>query len=296
MRSRVSAPLNRGAEQLDASVDWLTATTPLALERARTWLEDRVGPLAPARRSHGYRDAIGTGDGSVRLLSTPGRQDLCIDASGVGCRLLGEQGVRSLLALIISCGGHATRIDLALTDLTRAVELDLVFRACARELRTRAQVVVPVIRRREWRVGSIYIGSPTSRRQLLIYDKTAESRGRLDAVRWELRLKKAAAQSAAKQLSEAGCWGPLMAGLLVDFVDFRGGSGERVPWFQAIVGRATGASVYESAQPTTLNREWLVRTAGPQMARALIEDGGDMDFVFELVSSGRERLRVPRAG
>ena len=56
---------------------------------------------------------------------------------------------------------------------------------------------------------TVYVGSSTSRQQLLVYDKEAQSGGTMPGVRWEPRSRAAAAVSMVTSLLESKDWGEI---------------------------------------------------------------------------------------
>lgn len=72
------------------------------------------------------------------------------------------------------------------------------------------------------RGATVYLGAPSSRQRLRVYDKYKESQGKTNSIRWELQCREQAAESMLHQLAEAGDGWPIAArNRLVAFIDFR---------------------------------------------------------------------------
>jgi hypothetical protein len=106
--------------------------------------------------------------------------------------------------------------------------------------------------------GSYTVGSRASERMLRVYDKAAQSKGEIDAIRFELECKKRAAQlvlwamAADRTNPAAGA-----AKALVGFVDFRAGKGGKRPeWWSQIVRDAQKAALASPERLALL--DWAV--------------------------------------
>jgi hypothetical protein len=92
-----------------------------------------------------------------------------------------------------------------------------------------------------------YFGAAGADKRLCVYDKRAESKGVIDAIRWELRLLDDRARYAARYLyqecgNNAGMLASQLAGMVAGCIDFRKREGakkitrcDRLAWWQDIV-------------------------------------------------------------
>ncbi len=100
---------------------------------------------------------------------------------------------------------------------------------------------------------TFYAGDPKSDRVLAIYDKSVQSNGVVDAIRWELRLRDEWAEAIYPELIKEGVdLGVLWASLIADFFDVRNPNSysakhperrKRMRWFGRIVGSAKRATI-----------------------------------------------------
>jgi phage replication initiation protein len=109
-----------------------------------------------------------------------------------------------------------------------------------------------------------------------------------------------AAQSLVRALV-LGNWGKVWASRLVQFIDFRDRSANglvnrcpRVGWFEAIVGNAEKAAVYEARPVVSAEKaeQWLYRQVAPTLSAMSARYGGDLRYVERLLKDGRTRWRV----
>jgi len=143
-------------------------------------------------------------------------------------------------------GGDCSRIDVAADDYDRLTNLDDI--ADAQKKRNYTGV-----RSHRW-VGSgsltegdgmtYYFGSKTSAAQMRIYDKTKESKGKVDCIRWELQLRREKARQVCEKWLSGGqkiigdCASVLTGAIAgaVDFIDRSRGEKdlsrcERLAWW-----------------------------------------------------------------
>jgi len=145
----------------------------------------------------------------------------------------------------------------------------------------------------------VYLGAPSSRQRLRVYDKGLESGGEMDCVRWELESRKEAAQTMAVALAYQD-WGEVMTSRLVGFVDFRDADShseienrQRLPWFQLLVGMARKASAYLPKVPRTVEQvvEWIDLAIGPTLAVAMKFWQGDLAPLSRILRHGEIRWK-----
>jgi hypothetical protein len=130
---------------------------------------------------------------------------------------------------------------------------------------------------------------------LRIYDKSIESGGKTESVRWELVLRDEAAQAVQRELATTA-WAPLFNSQLARFVDFRepdsserAARRERMPWCDAIVGDVTKAPPYMprpvySAEKSMAHFE---RNQAPVLAALMQNQGGDTAWFYRGIREGR---------
>lgn len=186
---------------------------------------------------------------------------------GKACSAVGTNRVLDLVAALGAHGGlKVARLDVALDDLTRSfTPRDFAERCVDGRLDDvdsllRPGLVTRVRRRDAWdwsrrEDGCFWLGSKGGARLLRVYDKGAESKGAIDAVRVELQTRNRAATTLGLDLLRARRTGePLgrvMARHLVGFVDFREPDGSRSAtaiwrrsaWWAEFVGGVQRATI-----------------------------------------------------
>jgi len=258
---------------------------------------------------HGYRDSL-LGPGGARILfDAPNRDDFHVALPGQACAVMGEGGMRSWL---VFCGENeavATRCDVNLDDYNRAVSpLQVEASAQGPEIVTHAK---RGLTHRGFAVGetettgvTVYIGQPSSRQRLRVYDKELESKGEMDCVRWELQCREETAQTLMAQMAH-GEWGEVVTRRLVAFVDFRedtvgprGGKVDtedrpRCGWFAQLVGTAVKATAYLPKEARTVEQviEWIDRGVSTSLALAVEFWKGDMEPLYSLIEAGKQRFK-----
>ena len=249
---------NRGAEITDGgvSIDWLEFSVQQPGEEVRARLST-WGPeswLSLERGALGYRH-MEISTRAIELLWDEDRPEVHVRLRGVACGLMTEAGTLALVEWVTSQGVGAgfSRVDLQATvpyAIARVEDVRAAFdrgEGVTHARRGFQQEGFPLTGQASGAAGdgvlgrTLYIGAPTSRRRLRVYDKGAESAGLTPGTRFELQERDAAADEAAAQLVAAGAIAPVMAGRLVGFVDFRVGEGmvtrrTRAPWYAAMVG------------------------------------------------------------
>ena len=304
---------NRGAEITDGgvSIDWLEFSVQQPVEDVRARLST-WGPeswLSLERGALGYRH-MEISTRAVELLWDEERPEVHVRLRGVACGLLTEADALGLVEWVTSQGVGAgfSRLDLQATvpyEFARVEDVRGAFdrgegvtrarRGVQQEgflLSGRADAAAD-----DGALGrTLYVGAPTSRRRLRVYDKGVESAGLVPGTRFELQERDAAADEAAAQFVAAGAIAPVMAGRLVGFVDFRVGEGmvtrrTRAPWYVATVGEVERLRSYPPAGERTAAEvaEWLRRQTGPSLAALAAR--GELDIAF-LLEDGRRRWTV----
>lgn len=307
---------NRGAEirpqmveevseaSLTVHVDYVQVTFP---RTGRFVVADLLGPWLPGEWMPAERGWLGyemqlVGFGGARVLSSSRRPEVHVVIPGKACSALANEDMASLLGCVRERGGKVTRIDLAGDDFERVAEPVALREAVARgELVTHARTV-DFYEALRGGGATLYVGAPSSRQRLRVYDKRAESDGEIDSVRWEIQAREEAAESLMAQLLDAGSpenWGLVWAGRLLAVADFREEGNEseqrvRTTWFSRLVGLAEKLSAYGPKAPRTLAQvvDWLFRQCAPSLATVVTAMGGDLEFLYELVRNGEARMGV----
>jgi len=253
---------------------------------------------------YGYQKGL-VGPGGARFWwDAPGRDDCHIRFPGQACQIAGQVRLVHFLRYSEEHRGRATRCDIAIDDYRRVVSPGQVLEAI--------QGPDVVTHAKKWltqvggNVGSKektgvteYLGSPTSRQRLRVYDKGLESGGELDCVRWELESRKEAAETMAAALAHKD-WGQVMTSRLVGFVDFRDSGShsevenrDRLGWFQELVGMAQKASAYLPKVPRTIEEvvDWVDRAVGPTLAVAMKFWQGDLAPLSGILRNGESRWK-----
>jgi len=296
-------------EGVVVGVDWVSITFPEDLDHvllvvslalgceAGDWVELENG-------SYGYRKGLVGPGGAKVWWDAPGRDDVHVSLPGQACGVAGEVRLRGYLRHAMAAGGVATRLDLAMDDYDRIASPGDVLRALQGPDRvTHAR---HYLTQQGGRVGSseltgatVYLGAPSSRQRLRVYDKGLESGGEMDCVRWELQSRKEAAVTMANVLADQD-WGQVMASRLVGFVDFREVAAHsemekrpRVSWFQELVGLVEKASAYLPKAVRTVEEavEWLGRAVGPTLAVAMSFWKGDLGPLTKIIREGQGRWK-----
>ena len=239
---------------------------------------------------NGYQQsALGPG-GALLAWNAVGRDDYHVSLPGQACGMFSEVSMRSFLRYAQIKNAKCTRLDINLDDYERIVSPLQV-----EEASQGPDIVTHVHRgmtQRGFAIGTaettgvtVYIGQPSSRQRLRVYDKGLESNGEIDAVRWELQSRHEAAETLLPLLGvfDDGSllsWGKTFTSRLVSFVDFRDAvdhptdarQRKRLGWFQALVQAAEKASAYPRREPRYIDdvESWVEKAVGPSL-RLLME-------------------------
>lgn len=292
---------NRGVHWTVGGVDNVGATVRgINPESLAEQFGSKLHSWQKMRGLNGYSDSL-LGLGGFRICYTPRREDVHIIAPGKWLNLVSTRGQRELLEALTACGAVFTRIDLQLTD-ERPVATPLH----VWEAHKRGDVVT---RFKEWewhesdgkRAGtSVYVGATSSAQRLVVYDKSAESRGEVEGIRWELRARKEAAETLAEQLLASQEWGKVWAGRVLSLVDFRDRSQDansgrcpRLTWFEELVQGAEKMRAYPVRPLRSLDDvyRWLTKQVAPSLAMMVEAAGGDTEPLTTLALEGQSRLR-----
>jgi len=296
-------------EGVVVGVDWVSVTFPGDLDRVLLMVSLALGCEAGdwvelEHGSYGYRQGqVGPGGAKV-WWDAPGRDDVHVSLPGQACGVVGHERLKKYLWQVTAAGGKATRLDVAVDDYARTVSPGDVLRALQGPDRvTHAR---DYLTQQGGRVGSseltgatVYLGAPSSRQRLRVYDKGLESGGEMNCVRWELQSRKEAAETMVQVLADQD-WGAVVASRLVGFVDFREAAAHsemekrpRVSWFKELVGLVEKASAYLPKPARTVEEvvEWLGRAVGPTLAVAMQFWKGDLGPLTKIIREGQGRWK-----
>lgn len=256
----------RPVEGVGLSVGWISCTwvgSFATLGDFCDWSQAFIGELVPAnRRWRGY-DVVYAGLHGVLLglrVRDAGHLELHLDVPASVLEGMEHDALHAFL-LQVAQAQNVSRCDLTLDDWCKVItpfDLDVLTSGAADayalnkdQLVTRAKESRFIRSKGPTGGDSWYLGGTKGDVQLRVYDKARESRGEVDAVRWELQLRGDRAKEAVTMLA-LDCMvkgqpfsetlGSVVSSQLVRFVDFRDRSQDknsgrcpRLPWFSALV-------------------------------------------------------------
>ena len=218
------------------------------------------------------------------------------------------------LLTCIKKNGHVTRFDLAVDDIGTEYYTMSAFRdilssgAYISKFRGRREMVT-YGKRNEITGFTLYLGSRSSDIMLRVYDKQLEQNVKLLAsgdspimyswVRWELELKKKRAQQAADCILSGMSVSEVAVGILSNYLCIINLDNPRKDrctvsekWEQFIAG-ISKLSLYRPQETKTIDdtKNWLFRQVAPSLAMVVLADGGSIDCIEKLVTSGSKRLK-----
>jgi len=310
---------------LEAKVDYWELTVPFAqrhglLDQFPGGVELRRNRQGDLRGWRGYDHSADLAVGSGLVGWRPDRPDMGCHAS-LGAEALsllaGNAEAWSDLPGMVGLvheelEGRSTRIDIAFDDKVGLLDMRTMYDAFeSGDYVSRYRNKPDYFGSLETGGLTLYLGSPRSDSQLVIYDKAKErvTKGHADEVegldhwvRVELRLRRDRANAAAKELRERGeqVWS-YFAGVLRGMLDFkqRGTSSQKTrwatsPWWDAFLGFAEKARLVVDKKVRTLDdvRSWVVGQVAPSLA--VLERGMGFDrawaFLYQVAQEGHGRL------
>lgn len=249
--------------------------------------------------SMGYEN-MAVGIAGARVLTSDKRPEHHVILPGEWCEAVGPEICSVILGYVFDHKGHFTRLDLAGDDYSKVVKVQGVAIAIKRgQLVSHCHNARRQHGLRGETVDVIYIGSKNSRRLARIYDKEAESDGRIDAIRWELQLRDEAADRAAKLVLSRNLPEAYLA-VLVGFADFKKVSNDntsrrpRAAWFKKLVGQAQKATLALHQPVKTIEdmEIWVKRQVSPTLSALVEARGGDMGVVEDLLAYGQKHMKT----
>lgn len=207
--------------------------------------------------------------------------------------------------------GNVTRLDLAVDDIgTCYYDIDSVIHHLDDGLYSSKFKGYRVLKQRLNGEDSctVYLGSGKSSAMLRIYDKQAEQNAKRTKdgrpliedtwLRWELELKHSNAHQSAIALSHGKTVSSLAMGLLSNYIRFinvddsnRTRCSTTDTWLSFIAG-IDKFSVYVPTPAKTIDdvKNWLKHQVAPSLAKVLINDCGDMSYIYQMIENGAIRL------
>jgi len=329
--SNTGLVLQEPAGTWSARVDWLQAVADRVTVSTRTWVVmelERVlqtrferrwdEPRTIGRKWDGYAIAPNGAIVCWRRLGDPGQPlserpycQLWWSLPGEVWRTTDTRQRIRLYQLVSILGARVTRLDLAIDDWKREFPLEDMAVAARQG---------QVVGFRRWAIQesssvrglprgySVTLGSPQSDLRLVAYDKWAESRGLIPAVRLELRLRDGRAQGAWSKLVGANFDYRTVAALVTGAVDFRErrvgdrhvGRRPRLSWWRQFLQRLRvepaklpAVGIRKSLQQTL---DWLARQVSASLA--IVSRVVGRDAVNQLLEFGhrlaerRDAVRV----
>jgi len=296
---------DRGAEKVarfGRRVDWCEFTLwGLYAEEIERVIDGYVpgGFIDGPGAFYGYRHQR-VGPGTARVLSDPERPEVHVILPGKWCGAVDEAGMRGLLLWIDSHGGTPTRLDLAIDDFERRVTPHDV-----RDAIKRGEIVTHTEKAwfHETLMGedgtTVYVGARSSRVMLRVYDKGIQSKGKLDAIRWELMLRKEAAAAIQRELAVKD-WASLFGAQLLRLADFKERTAHsklkkcpQLAWYLEIVGDVEKARPYmpEPVYSAAKSMDHFQRNQAPTLAALVANQEGDVGFIYAALNEGRKRWK-----
>jgi len=239
------------------------------------------------------------GAGGAKVLTSSKRPEHHVILPGEWCQAVGPEMSSIILGWIFDHDGHFTRLDLAGDDYSKLISPKGVAMRCEKgQLVSHCHTVSRTYGIMGKQQDGLYIGSPASIRRLRIYDKNKESKGEIDAIRWELQLRDEAADRAAELVLDKNLPESYLA-TLVGLADFRKVSNDnvsrrpRASWFKKLVGEAHKATLPKPQSVKTVEKteNWLRKQVSPSLAMVVAASGGDLSILEDIAIDGRKRLK-----
>ena len=266
---------------------------------------------------NGYRR--GKVRGMVRAFFDGGEgMGVHVEASGQGCRQLEAEGVvgswegsEGFAARLLKAEACVTRIDVVFDDrlgyiTPERVEAAVTEGRCVSKFKkSRPHVENDLKSGAQVGGWTRYFGSAQSKVRVRMYDKAEEQRQKGHQVegpwvRAELQLRDQRGQWALERLTLPGAVADL-AGLMLNYVDFKEGQGEDTNrsrwktcrWWMDFLCNAEKCRCTVATAVRTLEgaAEWIQRQVAPTLALLLNAKGYGADFFEAALEQGHQRLK-----
>lgn len=279
-------------------------------------LGEIVGEIAPRPGGwpwYGSSASVGT-RGSVVAWDpkpcTPGREDeVFFHIVQSDCDALGLDQVAALYGKLLRLGARVSRCDVFFDDRSRRIgpaEVCAAFKAGDKVSHIRRGLLYQEVG--EGTGATFYIGAPSSKERVRVYDKDAEQKAPAGTygIRWEVQGRAEVARGLAHLVlsAQAASRGRVFAEFLTGLIDFRERSGqehgeraERLAWWASLVGdveRARSRAV-EVVDSLVRRARWVVQQCAPSLALIAAATGGDWSssgWLHAMVVEGRKRLSL----
>jgi len=199
----------------------------------------------------------------------------------------GNDWASKVVAILARSSDHLTRIDIAVDIMDGGLLANRIANDVLNGLLTFGRRKSVVIKGGGIGGGcTVYVGSRTSPKFLRIYDKFAESEGKIPATRIEFELKAEAAEGVGINLSIIEGWKEfpkMFTALLGEFHDW-----EDYPGIYALrFGEVTSIDI-PPRERLLSRKEWLSKQVAPTFLKDMSGEGGELwQWFKELIESNR---------
>lgn len=254
----------------------------------------------------GYRSQYMSGHISVLC---DGTEDMGVHVilTGKGCREYESKGqLLELMDRVMYHNGVCTRIDIAVDDRTGEIIKfkEMIKSANKGHVVSRWKTAMEIIKR-ELKDGkiighSLSIGSRSSKMYLRIYDKAMEQN--LPGIWYQMKLEIKDDRAEVLQnilLFETGV-GRVFSSILNQYIRFvipnadtNKSRWETEKWWLDLVNSVDKLSLTKKPKDKTIEevRNWIKQQIGPTLAMLMIYDEGELTSFFNIIDSGRRRLK-----
>jgi DNA relaxase NicK len=233
---------------------------------------------------------------------------ILVSLSGSVLGRLSVEQIRELSRRLLELGFKATRFDVAMDDYDKRVGFSEIVDAlrCGNFARFKTFDIVCNGGKRDFNGWTIYCGSNQSDRRLRIYDKQAESKGEIDAIRWEIQCKGKVADVTWYSWLECPleCSAQYLGGLVIGQVEFiERKEGERnvprmkaLPWWKELKD-AVAFSIRHSVQSLKPNlkkaKEWIRAQVSKTLAiiQEVCGEGRWESWLMRVVDEAPQRFK-----
>ncbi len=304
--------IRRKRAVIEAAVEKKMSQVVLAISLAmgvspEDWFELPRGRNGYARAIQGpngaHVDYVPIGDSE--------RFDFHVTLGGKACGAIGGERMVKLLQYMERAWAKYTRVDIVIDDFDKVITPSGVVKIVRVPKDGDDALGEWVSHASKWlgleggdmgcgddTADTIYIGSPKSRNYLRVYDKDAESKGEIPAIRWELQCRGESAETLGPLLAQ-GDWKISIPQRFVSFIDFRArdkkhiGPRTRLGWWKKLVEDAERANMYEAKALKTLEdmADWAIKTVAPTFAAIYQGTGENMTEVINFINDGTNRMK-----
>jgi DNA relaxase NicK len=304
--------IRRKRAVIDAAVEKKMSQVVLAISLAMGVAPEDWFELPRGR--NGYARAIQGPNGAhvdYAPIGDSERFDFHVTLGGKACGAIGHERMVKLMQYMERAGTKYTRLDIVMDDFDKVMTPAGLEEIIKVPKDGDDALGVWVSHATDWlglgggKMGcgddtedTIYIGSPKSRNYLRVYDKDAESKGEIPAIRWELQCRAESAETLGPLLA-AGDWKIAIPQRFVSFIDFRARDKERIEartrlgWWKMLVEDTKRAKMYEAKALKTLEdmADWAIKTVAPTFAAIYQGTGQSMAEMSNFLRDGMKRMK-----